>query len=67
MNYKLLFGGIAFLIVGLLMFYNVKRRKPASEQTDWKGQLVPQYIQFWIIAILCIIVGIVFILESLAT
>jgi len=65
MNYKLL-AGIAFFIVGLLMLYNVKKRKPASEETNWKGQMVPQYIQFWITAILSIIVGIVFILESLA-
>jgi cbb3-type cytochrome oxidase subunit 3 len=65
MNYKLL-AGIAFFIVGLLMLYNVKRRKPASEETNWKGQMVPQYIQFWITAILSIIVGIVFILESFA-
>jgi len=67
MDFKLLFAGIAFLIVGLLMFYNVRRRKPASEKTNWKGQLVPQFIQFWMIAILSIIVGVVFILKSLAT
>jgi cell division protein FtsW (lipid II flippase) len=65
MDYKLLFAGIAFLIVGLVMFYDVRKRKSASEKTNWKGQMVPQYIQFWMIAILSIIVGIVFILESL--
>jgi len=65
MDFKLLFAGIAFFIVGLLMLYNVRKRKPASDETNWKGQLVPQYIQFWIYSILSIIVGIVFILKSL--
>jgi len=66
MNLKLLFTGIVFFIVGLLMIHNVRRRKPASDKTNWNGQLYPQYIQFWIWAIVSTIVGIVFIVESLA-
>ena len=64
MDFKLFFLGIAFLIVGVLMYFNVRKRKPASDKTNWNGQLLPQYIQFWIYAIISIIVGIVFILES---
>ena len=44
MDIKLLLSGIAFLIVGLFMYYYVRRKKPASEATNWKGQLLPQYI-----------------------
>jgi len=65
MDAKLFFLGIAFFIVGLLMYFNVRKRKPASDKTNWNGQLFPQYIQFWIMAIVSIIVGIVFILKSL--
>jgi len=64
MNWKLT-AGIIFLIVGLLMVNDVRKRKPASDKTNWKGQLMPQYIRFWITAIMGIIVGLVFILESL--
>jgi len=65
MDFNFFFAGVAFFIVGLLMYYDVRRRKPASEETNWKGQLLPQYIQFWIMAIGSIIIGIVFILKSL--
>jgi heme/copper-type cytochrome/quinol oxidase subunit 2 len=65
MDFKLLFAGSAFLIVGLLMYFNVKSRKAASEETNWEGQLLPQYVSFWCTTILVIIVGIVFILKSL--
>jgi hypothetical protein len=64
-NIKLLLTGIAFVIVGLLMYLDVRKRRPASEKTNWKGQLLPQYIQFWGMAIMCIIVGLVVILKSL--
>jgi heme/copper-type cytochrome/quinol oxidase subunit 2 len=65
MNLKLFFSGIALFIIGLLMYFNVRKRKPASDKTNWNGQLSPQYIQFWIMAIIGIIVGLVFILKSL--
>ncbi|SFS46137.1 hypothetical protein SAMN04487890_101630 [Mucilaginibacter polytrichastri] len=65
MDFKFLAVGIIFLIVGLLMYNNVRKRKPASEETNWNGQLYPQYIQFKIWAIFSIILGVVFILESL--
>ncbi len=64
MNWKLI-AGIVFLIVGLLMFNDVRKRKPASEKTNWKGQLIAQYIQFWVTTIMAIVLGIVFILESI--
>jgi hypothetical protein len=66
MNWKLMFAGITFLAIGSLMVYDIRKRKPASEKTNWKGQLMPQYIQFWICAVMIIVVGIVFIFESLA-
>lgn len=66
MNWKLMFVGITFLVIGSLMVYNIRGRKPASEKTSWNGQLMPQYIQFWIWAVISIVVGIVFIFESLA-
>ena len=65
MNLKLLFIGAAFFIVGLLMYLNVRSRKHASKDTSWKGQLLPQFIQFWITAILSMIVELVFILKSI--
>jgi hypothetical protein len=64
MNWKLI-AGIVFLFIGLLMLNDVRKRKPASDKTNWKGQWMPQYIHFWISAIMGIIVGLVFILESL--
>jgi len=64
MNWKLI-AGIAFLVVGLLMLNDVRKRKPASDKTNWKGQLMPQYIQFWITAIMGIMLGLIFILESI--
>nr|WP_067059695.1 hypothetical protein [Mucilaginibacter sp. L294] len=65
MNIKLLLTGITLLIIGLLMYFNVRKRKPASEETNWKGQLPPQFTQFWIWAIVGIVVGVVLILKSL--
>lgn len=65
MDFKLLFAGIVFLTIGLLMLNNIVKRKAASEETNWKGQLIPQYIQFWLYSILSIIVGVIFILEAL--
>ncbi len=65
MDIKLFLMGLAFLAIGLLMYYDVRRRKPASEKTNWKGQLLPEFIQFWMGAIGAIILGIVFILKSL--
>jgi heme/copper-type cytochrome/quinol oxidase subunit 2 len=65
MNIKLLLTGIILLIIGLVMYLNVRKRKPASEETNWEGQLTPQFIQFWIWSIVGIIVGVVLILKSL--
>ncbi|EHQ29629.1 hypothetical protein [Mucilaginibacter paludis] len=65
MDFKLFFLATAFLSVGLFMFFDVKKRRAASDKTDWNGQSMPQYIQFGIIAILSIIVGGVLLMESL--
>jgi len=64
MHWKL-FAGIVFLIIGLLMLNYIRTRKPATAKTNWKGQWISQYIHFWITAIMGIIVGLVFILESI--
>jgi len=61
-----LFSGIAFLIVGLLLLIYIIRKKPASEKTNWQGQFITQYIHFWVAAIVCIIVGLGFIISSLS-
>lgn len=65
MDIKYLLIGIIFFVIGLLMFLNVRKRKPASDETNWQGQLLPNYIKFWITAFMAIIVGIIFILKSL--
>jgi len=64
MNWKLI-AGIAFLAVGLLMLNYIRKRKPASDKTNWKGQWISQYIHFWTTAIMCIVLGLVFILGSI--
>ncbi len=64
MDVKYFFAGLALFIVGLLMLNDVRKRKPASEETNGEGQLLPQYIQFWGIAILSTIVGLILIIES---
>ena len=66
MDFKYLFVGIVFFVVGLIMFNDVKKRKPASEETKWKGQLLPEYINFYTWSIALIIFGIVIILKSIA-
>jgi hypothetical protein len=65
MNFKLVAEGFVLLLIGLLMYFNVRKRRPASEETNWKGQLLPQYVGFWCATILCIIAGVVLIIKSL--
>jgi hypothetical protein len=64
MDWKLFFAGVGFLTAAYFIVRNLKREKPASEKTDWKGPVLSLYIQGWGAFILCIIVGIVFIIES---
>ena len=64
MDYKLFFSGLGFLVVGLLMVNNVRKRRPASEENHWQGQLSPEYVKFWMTSVLAVVVGIVFILKS---
>ena len=58
------FKGLIIFIIGFLMFNNVRKRKPASKETKWVGQMLPQYIGFWMMAIFCMILGIGLILSS---
>ncbi len=65
MNFKLFFLGTIFFIVGMLMYFYIRKKKPASDKTNWNGLLMPDYITFWMTTILGIIVGLIFILKSL--
>ena len=60
MNFKHFFLGIAFLVAGLIFFFNLKKGKPS-----WL--LLQHYISNWIIAIALIIFGIAFIIESFSS
>jgi len=64
MNIKVLLAGLFFFIVGLIMYLNIRKRKPASEKNNWEGQALPQFVSFWITAWLAIITGIALILGS---
>jgi len=65
MDYKLFFSGLGLLIIGLLMVNNVRKRRPASEENNWNGQLSPEYTKFWMTSVLLVIAGIILILKSL--
>ena len=67
MNSKLFFTGVAFLTAGVLMYFYIRGEKPDSEDPNGHGPTLPTYVGFWIMTIISIIVGIVFILESLLT
>ncbi len=66
MDWKYFFWGITFFTLGVLMLRYIIKKRPASEETNWQGQWITQYIHFWVAAIMGIIVGLVYILESLA-
>lgn len=66
MNIKLFFLGIAFLLVGYIIYhYLIKNEKPSSEETNWEGMTSSNYVGLWGSIILCFMCGIVFILKSL--
>ena len=66
MDIKLFFFGVAFLIVGYLIYrYLVKNKKPSSKETNWEGMTSANYVGLWGSVILCLTCGILFILKSL--
>ena len=65
MNWKLFFIGVGFIIVGYLMYRGIKGEKPASEKNNYKGLFPSNYISYWIWLVMSVVVGVVFIIESL--
>lgn len=65
MDLKLFFTGVGFLTAAYLIYRSVKNDKPSSEKTNWNGPKLSTYIGLWGSVVLCIIVGIAFILQSL--
>lgn len=64
MNWKYFFIGVGFLLVAYLIYRGIKGG-PASEHTNWNGPILPLYVHGWGTMIICIIIGIAFILKSL--
>jgi hypothetical protein len=48
------------------MYYDVRRRRPKSEETSWKGEILQAYIKTWMIAFCVLFLEVVFIIESVA-
>jgi hypothetical protein len=65
MDFKLLFGGLLFLVVAYLIYWSVKNETPSSEATNWEGPTLSTYVGLWASVVLCGMVGIGFILKSL--
>ena len=64
MDWKYFLIGLTFL-VGAYWIYRGIKRGPASEKNNWQGPIPSLYVQGWGAMILCVIVGIGFILKSL--
>lgn len=65
MDLKLFFAGVGFLILAYLTYRSVKNERPCSQETNWKGPMLSTYIGLWGCVLMCSMVGIVFILQSL--
>lgn len=65
MDFKLFLEGLLFFAAGLLMVYIVRRRRPVSEEANWRRIFVLQNIPYWMTAIIGVILGIVFIIQAL--
>lgn len=65
MDRKLFFTGVSILILSCLIYRNVKNEKPSSEDTNWNGPTFSTYIGLWSSVVMCYLVGIAFILQSL--
>lgn len=64
MNWNYFLIGVGFLLVAGLIYKGTKGKR-TSEENNWKGLNGRTYVQGWGTMILCILVGIVFILKSL--
>ncbi|PYF74343.1 hypothetical protein [Pedobacter nutrimenti] len=67
MDFELFFMGLGLIFIGFLMYLYIRGQRPSSEKTGWEGPTITAYVQFWGGLILCIFLGIVFILKSLPT
>lgn len=66
MDIQLFFWGVAFLLVGYLMYYYLlKNEKPCSKETNGDGMTGANYVSSWTAVIIFYLCGIVFILRSL--
>lgn len=65
MDIYIFLTGVAFLLVGLLMFYITRKEEPASEENNWTGMLPETYTRFKLTSFLAIFVGLAFIIKSL--
>ena len=67
MNFKLFLVGVGFLLTGFFVYrYLLKDERPSSKEPNWEGMTKPNYIRLWSSVVLCFIVGIGFIFESLS-
>lgn len=67
MDIKRFFIGLAFLVVGYLVYrYLIKDQPPASAENNWIGPTPANYVSLWGGVIMCLMCGIVFILRSLS-
>ncbi|PVH24531.1 hypothetical protein [Sphingobacterium corticibacter] len=65
MDFKLFFTGFGFLIVAYLMHRIIRNEEPSSEKANWEGLSLTSYIGLWGSIIMCAMVGVVFIFQSL--
>ena len=68
MNIKLFFLGVAFVIVGYMIYrYHVKNEKISSNDPNGEGMTMSNYVGLWGSVIICFMCGIIFILKSLSS
>jgi hypothetical protein len=65
MDFKLFCIGLGFMIIGFLMYLYIRGKRPGSEEDNWEGSTGAVYVQFWGGLILCLFLGVIFILKSL--
>lgn len=63
MEWDKFFIGIIFLLLAYF-FYKTTKGKLASEKSDWKGLTLSLYVQGWGVVVLCLILGMGFIIKS---
>ncbi|MBD1366340.1 hypothetical protein IDJ77_21180 [Mucilaginibacter sp. ZT4R22] len=64
MDWQYFFLGVGFLVAAYLI-YRMNKGGPSSEKNGWMGPALPLYVQGWGVIIMCVMVGIAFILKSL--